>query len=214
MNAERSDAAVGVRTKTSDRTPNAKFIVLYGVNNLGKTTQAKKLVERLHAESYSAEYIKYPIYDLEPSGPRLNAYLRRENPEHLTPEQAQLLYIENRTAYEPTLKAKLAAGVHIVAEDYTGTGIAWGMGAGVSETLLKEKNAHLLKEELAFLFEGERFTASTESNHAHETNDALLEKVRRAHRQLGRELNWRVVNANRSVDEIHEEIWSAIRQRL
>ena len=114
------------------------MIVLYGVNNLGKTTQAKKLVERLHAESYSAEYIKYPIYDLEPSGPRLNAYLRRENPEHLTPEQAQLLYIENRTAYEPTLKAKLAAGVHIVAEDYTGTGIAWGVTKGAMLEVLEQ----------------------------------------------------------------------------
>ena len=196
------------------RTPNAKLIVLYGINNLGKTTQAKLLVERLRKEGHPAEYVKYPIYDLAPSGPRLNAYLRQGNPANLTPKEAQQLYIKNRTAYEPTLKAKLAVGTHIVAEDYTGTGIAWGIGAGVSAALLKEKNAHLLKEDLAFLFAGERFTIATEANHAHETNDALMAKVRQAHEQLGRERGWRAINANRSVDEIHEEIWSAIQQRL
>ena len=190
------------------------FVVLYGINNLGKTTQAKLLVERLRKEGHKAEYIKYPIYDLEPTGPRLNVYLREGNPENLTPKQAQLLYIENRTAYEPTLKAKLDAGIHIVAEDYTGTGIAWGIGAGVDEAFLKEKNAHLLKEYLAFLFEGKRFTDATEAGHTHETNETLLEKVRIAHTKLGAELGWQTINANRPMEEINAEIWTHVQQYL
>ena len=44
------------------------FIVLYGVNNLGKTTQAQLLVERLNKAGVQATYLKYPIYDIEPSG--------------------------------------------------------------------------------------------------------------------------------------------------
>ena len=39
-----------------------KFIVLYGINNLGKTTQAKFLVEKLQSQGLRAEYVKYPIY--------------------------------------------------------------------------------------------------------------------------------------------------------
>ena len=41
-----------------------KFIVIYGVNNLGKTTQANMLVQKLKASGLKAEYLKYPIYDL------------------------------------------------------------------------------------------------------------------------------------------------------
>jgi len=48
------------------------FVVLHGINNLGKTTQAKLLVEKLQSEGHKAEYMKYPVYDLDPSGKILN----------------------------------------------------------------------------------------------------------------------------------------------
>src|SRR3990167_10147152 len=80
-----------------------KFIVIYGINNLGKTTQAKLLVEKLNAAGRRAKYLKYPIYDLSPSGPRLNEYLRGGNPEKLDARTAQILYAKNREQYEPTL---------------------------------------------------------------------------------------------------------------
>ena len=107
-----------------------KLIVLYGINNLGKSTQAKKLVERMNAEGYRAQYLKYPIYDLTPSGTMLNAYLREGNPHQLSPREAQLIYVLNRTQTEPVIKKKLKEGIHIVAEDYIGTGLAWGIGGG------------------------------------------------------------------------------------
>jgi len=46
-----------------------KFIVLYGINNLGKTTQTRILVDKLKLHGLKAEYLKYPVYDLAPSGP-------------------------------------------------------------------------------------------------------------------------------------------------
>lgn len=190
------------------------FIVLYGINNLGKSTQAKKLVERLHAEGYAAQYVKYPIYDIHPSGTMLNQYLREGNRFNLTPREVQTVYALNRTQYEPTLKALLEQGIHVVAEDYTGTGIAWGIGGGVDRDYLNTINAHLLQEDLAFLFDGERFTEATEKNHKHETNDVLLNTVRSAHQQLGKEHGWKLINANLSIEEIHEQLWQAVQQHI
>ena len=46
-----------------------KLIVLYGINNLWKTTQVHLLIDRLRAKGLQAEYLKYPIYDLAPSWP-------------------------------------------------------------------------------------------------------------------------------------------------
>lgn len=184
-----------------------KFIVLYGVNNLGKTTQAKLLVERLNKEGHPAEYLKYPIYDLEPAGPMINDYLRGGNPHQITPRELQTLHVLNRTQYEPTLQAKLADGITIVAEDYVGTGMAWGIGAGVDEAYLTKLNAHLLKEDSIFLFDGERFTASIEKNHKHETDEALLEKVGDAHRHLAKKYGWHTINANNSIEHTHSLLW-------
>lgn len=183
-----------------------KFIVLYGINNLGKTTQAKMLVDWLNNNGISAVYQKYPVYDLAPTGPRINSYLRDGNPERLTPLQFQQLQVDNREDFEPILKRYLDAGVWVIAEDYKGTGIAWGVGAGVDLAYLEEKNSHLLDEDIVFLFDGERFTSGIEKGHTHEQNNDLTQKVRTIHLLLGEHKGWITVNANRGKEEIQAEI--------
>jgi len=194
--------------------PKGLFIVIHGINNLGKSTQAKLLVEKMKENGYKAEYLKYPIYDLEPSGTILNNYLRGGNTYRLNPREAQTLYSLNRTQYEPQLKERLKSGINIIAEDYTGTGICWGIGAGVDEEYLKLINSHLLKEDLTFLFDGERFKKSTENGHKHETDEKLLEKVRQAHIKIGQELKWIEINANLTIKEIHDIIWLRVKHLL
>lgn len=184
-----------------------KLIVLYGINNLGKSTQAKLLVEKILNAGFKAEYLKYGIYDLEPSGPVLDAYLRQGNPFNLTPREFQLIHVLNRTQFQPQLHSKLNQGINIVAEDYIGTGLAWGMGAGVDEKFLKQTNVHLIREDLAFLFQGQRFSDGIEAVHKHEQDNELTEKVRLAHEKLADEFGWIRINANRSIEEISQEIW-------
>ncbi|MEK7464502.1 MAG: hypothetical protein AAB617_01860 [Patescibacteria group bacterium] len=192
-----------------------KFIVIYGINNLGKSTQAKLLVERIKKQAshtvaereVPAEYVKYPIYDLEPTGPMINAYLRKGNPDGLSPREFQMLHAQNRTHFEKFLLAKLDR-YHVVAEDYLGTSIAWGAGAGVDRNLLKSLNSHLLSPDIAFLFDGTRFSDGIERGHAHESNDDLTERVRLVHLELAVEFGWHIIDANRPIEVIHGEIWS------
>ncbi len=191
-----------------------KLIVLYGINNLGKSTQAKLLVERLKNNGYQAEYVKYAIYSLTPSGEILNDYLRSGNPFNLSPREAQTIQALNRTQYQNELISKLKAGINVVAEDYKGTGIAWGLGAGVEEAYLKKINSHLIDEDLVFLFDGERFRQAIENNHKHENDEELMTKVRWAHLKLREEYGWWKINANLAIEEIHEEIWQTVRDLL
>ena len=193
-------------------TKKGKFIVLYGINNLGKTTQAKLLVASLNKEGNKAEYLKYPIYDLEPSGPILNNYLRGGNIYNLSRRDVQFIYALNRTQYENELKNKLDRGINIVAEDYTGTGKAWGIGTGVDENFLNDINAHLLKEDLGMLFDGERFTDSIEKNHKHESDNVLMEKVRAVHLYLAKKYKWQKINANSPIEEIREIVWDKVKK--
>ncbi len=193
-------------------TKKGKFIVLYGINNLGKTTQAKILVEDLKKSGHKAEYLKYPIYDLEPSGPILNNYLRGGNIYGLSGQDAQFIYALNRMQYEKELLKKLNRGINIVAEDYTGTGIAWGMGAGVDEKFLNNINAHLIKEDIGILFDGERFVNSIEKNHKHENDNALMKKVREVHLYLAKKHKWQKINANLPIEEIREIVWEKVKK--
>lgn len=185
-----------------------KFIVLYGVNNLGKTTQAKLLVKKLNSTGRGkAKYLKYPIYDLAPSGQILNEYLRKGNPYRFTPREAQMLYAFNRCQYEPVLKADLEAGINVVAEDYWGTGAAWGMGAGVETDFMLRINGNFLKEDLAILFVGQRFASGIETKHLHETDQRLTRKVEVAHNELAKQFGWKIVDSNQSIEKVSEDIW-------
>lgn len=187
-----------------------KFIALYGINNLGKTTQAEMLVDRINKNGLKAKYLKYPIYDLNPSGPLINEYLRKNNPYNLSPREAQIFYIKNRYHFEPTLLEMLNNGINIISEDYRGTGIAWGMAAGVDEKFLKNLNADLYNEDLCFLFDGKRFLESTETGHKHENDDTLMNASRNAHLKLATEYGWEKINANLAIEEIHEVLWGHV----
>ncbi|MFA6255950.1 MAG: hypothetical protein WC606_02085 [Candidatus Absconditabacterales bacterium] len=191
-----------------------KFIVFYGINNLGKSTQVDLLIQKLKERGITAEYLKYAVYSLEPSGVMLNEYLRKGNPYDFSPREFQLCQALNRTQYEPILKQKLDAGTWIIGEDYKGTGIAWGVGAGVDQNFLIRLNSHLLAEDLCILFDGERFVSGIEKDHKHEQNHELTEKVRAVHLELAKKFGWTSVNANQSIDEVHENIWKLVREKF
>lgn len=192
-----------------------KFIVLYGVNNLGKTTQAKLLVENLIIKmGQEAEYLKYAIYNLDPSGSLINNYLRQGNPYQFSSREFQLLQVLNRTQYEPKLKEKLVKGTWIIAEDYIGTGIAWGMAEGIDKNLLYKLNTHLLQEDLGILFQGEPFTETLDKSNAHETSVNMLTKVNQAFEEISRDFGWHIIKANQPIATIQEEIMDIIKSKI
>lgn len=188
-----------------------KLIVIYGTNNLGKSTQAKLLVEKLKKKGLDAEYLKYPIYDLEPTGPKLNEVLRSGKPQAMSETELQELYAQNRRDFEPRLKEMLNKGKIVVAEDYIGTGIAWGLTKGAKLATLEDQNKDLIKEGIAVLLDGKPFTEAKEDNHLHETQDDLMKKCRQNHLFLAKRYNWIVINANQSIDDISERIWQHVR---
>lgn len=190
-----------------------KFIVLYGANNLGKSTQARMLVDSLKAKGINAAYIKYPIYDLAPTGPKIYDILHGKLPLPKE-ENLQKLFVQNRKDFEPELEKILESGTWVVAEDYTGTGIAWGMVRGLKVMDMEKLNEGLLKEDLGILIDGKRFVHSVEKGHINEEQDEIWEKAREKHLELGEKYGWKKVNANQDKEKIAEEIWKNIENKL
>ena len=186
------------------------FITFYGINNIGKSTQARRLVERLKRLGYDAVFVKYPIYDLPPTGPKLNQILREHKGETIPENQLQTLFFENRLEFEPQLKKMLAEGKIVVAEDYTGTGIAWGKAKGLDQAWIEKINKNLLREDLPILLRGKRHVSAREENHIHEQDDELVEKVNAILLQLAKKFDWKVLEIHGSIEEVEEEIWEVV----
>lgn len=189
----------------------ARFIAVYGINNIGKTTQVEKLVAYLNGHGYRAERIKYPIYN-SPTGQQINEVLRGGKDQSISEEEFQLLYVKNREEYEPTLIRKLEEGIIIVAEDYVGTGISWATAKGASYEWAKHVNSHLLREDLAILLHGDRFIAGRENVHIHEQNDTLIPRVRTQLLCQAEDFGYHIVNANQNVDAVFSGVLDCVRR--
>ncbi|MBI5152516.1 hypothetical protein HZA39_03205 [Candidatus Peregrinibacteria bacterium] len=193
-----------------------KFITFYGINNIGKTTHAIRLVNRLNAMGLNTIYRKYPKYDLSPSGPYLNRILRKSkrNQQPISEEELQMWFTINRYQCQPELSRLLAEGKIIVAEDYTGTGLAWGWLKGANLQWLEEMNKYLLKEDLAVLLEGKRTMRAKEEAHIHEAHDELVEKSKKVHHILAKKYGWKIVDLEKSKDATFEKVWEVVEKFL
>lgn len=193
-----------------------KFIVFYGTNNLGKTTQAKRLVDYIKAKGMESKYEKYPIYDLS-TGKKINEILRGGKKQEISEFRFQMLYTQNREEYQPVLEGMLKNGINVVAEDYRGTGLAWGKAKGLSKSeydLLHCLNSRLLPEDIAFLFDGKPFKESKEKDHIHETNDELMKRCRKTHLELGKIEGWIKIDANQSRAKVFGDVINEIRKKF
>ncbi len=193
------------------------MITLYGINGIGKTTQVELLVKFLLSQGKQASRLKYPVYDLEPEGPFIYTYLRdtdfRKELE-LSVEALQQKYADNRRKYEPELRRRLAEGEWIVAEDYVGTGIAWGLTWGADLEHLERINENLLQPDLSILMHGERFDTAIEAGHRNETADERIRICKNFHLLLAERYHWKQVAANQSVEKVSEHIISIVRTIL
>jgi thymidylate kinase len=182
------------------------LIAIYGINNIGKSTQVDKLVDFFKKNKWSSEKVKYPVYRQKPTGPYINALLRGGKKQSISEEEFQMWYTLNRYQYEPTLLKKISKGEIIIAEDYIATGLAWGATKGADLDWLTEMNKHLRKEDLVILLDGERFISGKEKQHIHEGRDDYMKLCRRWYQNLAKMNQWPIVNANQSIQQVHEDI--------
>lgn len=186
-----------------------KFVAIYGVNNMGKTTHARILVERLLAEGYEAVYVKFPVYDLAPSGPFLNEVLRGGE-QKISEEELQTWFVVNRYQFAPQIEQWLAEGKIVVAEDYVGTGMAWGMTKGLPEAWLEALNERLREPDLAILIEGERSLGAVEDGHVHESDNDLVARCYKNFQYLAEKHGWERVQLQSEKSETAKLTWQIV----
>src|SRR3989344_1776487 len=164
------------------------FVVLYGPAGVGKSKQLEILDDTLHRIGISCRRIKYPIYNLEPSGSELDRILHRGHGS-LSEERMQELFAQNRRDFQKTLNSWLDAGVCVLAEDYKGTGVAWGMVRGMSLEKMEELNSDQINPDLAILLDGPKRVERLQEEHPYDDEDEWY-RLRRVYRQLAGRYGW------------------------
>nr|XP_003474600.3 thymidylate kinase isoform X2 [Cavia porcellus] len=160
------------------------LIVLEGVDRAGKSTQSRKLVSALCAAGHRAELLRFPDRSTE-IGKLLSSYLEKKS--ELEDHSVHLLFSANRWEQVPLIKEKLYQGVTLVVDRYAFSGVAF----------TSAKELQLTDAATRGEFGHERYEEKT-----------FQERALCGFQQLMRDstLNWKVVDASRRIEEVHEEI--------
>ncbi|XP_074172733.1 thymidylate kinase isoform X2 [Rhinolophus sinicus] len=160
------------------------LIVLEGVDRAGKSTQSRKLVSALCAAGHRAELLRFPERSTE-IGKLLSSYLEKKS--EVEDHSVHLLFSANRWEHVPLIKEKLSQGVTLVVDRYAFSGVAF---TSAKEVRLAEA------------------AKRGEFGHERYENGSFQKRALQSFGQLmgDKTLNWRVVDASRSIEDVHKEI--------
>ncbi|XP_008048027.1 thymidylate kinase isoform X2 [Carlito syrichta] len=184
------------------------LIVLEGVDRAGKTTQCCKLVEALCDAGQRAQMLRFPERSTE-IGKLLSSYLEKKS--EIEAHAVHLLFSANRWEQVPLIKEKLSEGVTLVVDRYAFSGVAYTSAKkNFSLDWCKQPDVGLPKPDLVLFLQLQLADAAKREGFGCELyeNQAFQKQVLQRFYQLMEDptLNWKIVDASKSFEEVHEEI--------
>ncbi|XP_062951869.1 thymidylate kinase [Cynocephalus volans] len=184
------------------------LIVLEGVDRAGKSTQGRRLVTALSAAGHRAELLRFPERSTD-IGRLLSSYLEKES--DMEDHSVHLLFSANRWEQVPLMKEKLSQGVTLVVDRYAFSGVAFTSAKeNFSLEWCKQPDVGLPKPDLVLFLHLKLADAAMRGEFGLERyeNGAFQERVLQRFHQLMKDttLNWKMVDASKSIEEVHEEI--------
>jgi len=132
------------------------FITLEGIEGSGKTTQARRLAERLEEMGYDVVLTREP--GGTPAGMRMRSVLLDPDSKGLDPMAEMLMYCADRAEHmAKVIRPALAKGDVVICDRHSDATVAYqGYGRGIEPELIKRLNEIStggIKPDLTFVFE-------------------------------------------------------------
>ncbi|XP_067395095.1 thymidylate kinase isoform X2 [Emydura macquarii macquarii] len=144
-------------------------------------------------------------------GRLISSYL--ENKSNLEDHTVHLLFSANRWERVPLIKEKLNQGITLVVDRYAFSGVAFTSAKeNFSLDWCKQPDVGLPKPDLILFLQLSTSEAAKRENFGNERyeNSSFQEKVLQHYHHLMKDktLNWKTIDASKSIEELHNEIKS------
>jgi dTMP kinase len=198
----------------------AAFIVLEGGDASGKSTQARRLADRLRSRGRDV------VETFEPGATQAGAAIRAllldgDGPLDPTTE-ALLLAADRAQEVADVIRPALARGADVVSDRFVPSSLAYqGVGRGLGldevEMLNRWATGGLEPDVVVVLDVDEAVAASRRAGPGDRLERAGAEfhaAVRDAYRTLGADRGWVVLDGNDDAEIVSERVWAVVRERL
>uniref|UniRef100_A0AAT9UQI6 Thymidylate kinase n=1 Tax=Apapanepox virus TaxID=3049969 RepID=A0AAT9UQI6_9POXV len=185
------------------------FIVLEGLDRSGKTIQCEKLLKYMLEKGYKTESLKFPNRETE-IGKVINSYLEKKV--NINDRAIHLLFSANRWELADLIKDKLINNINLVVDRYAFSGAAFTAAKNnVSLEWCKLADSGLPLPDLVIFLDISASESSNRENFGMERYETVSfqDEVRKRFYDLIKgtdSVNWKVIDATKTVEDIHEEI--------
>lgn len=185
-----------------------KIITFEGIDQSGKETQSKLLSKKLTDMGFKVGYCYFPDYNTA-IGRELSSFLAGEK--DYSPIVRQMLYATNRYEKLDEINILLEVNDFVIIDRYVTSGIAYGLVNGIEADWTLNVESKLPQSDLVILLdissEVSKMRKSEELRDVYEKKYDFLDKVRNVYIDLSKKYNWLVVDASKSVEDVHDQLW-------
>ncbi|KAI8143506.1 thymidylate kinase-domain-containing protein [Fennellomyces sp. T-0311] len=185
------------------------FIVVEGCDRSGKSTQCERLLNRFKAEGRDARLVKFPDRTTQ-TGQMIDGYLKQSR--QLDDHAIHLLFSANRWEAMDQLAGYLKAGTTLIVDRYAFSGVAFSAAKGLDLEWCKQSDVGLLIPDKVMFLDLPIEKAEKRGGFGDERYEVrdLQIKVRDLFMELKGD-NWKIIDADQSMDAVHEEMWNIVR---
>ncbi|HEX7274630.1 MAG TPA: dTMP kinase [Nitrososphaeraceae archaeon] len=183
--------------------PKGKIIVFEGIDKAGKTTQAKLLEKKLGRKCVRIDFPNYST----PIGKEIRQFLdgKRDYPD----EVKMMLLSANRWERKDEIEKIVGKGTTVIMNRYYQSNLVYGISKGLKLDWLLSLDKDMPKADLVIVIDIKPKTLVSRSKNVVDTFEKDLELIRRVkknYRILANKFNWRLVEGEKSVDEVHQQV--------
>jgi len=195
--------------------PNGYMVTIEGIDAAGKNTQSRLLAAWLTNNGLKTFSMSFPDYET-PIGREIRAFLSgtRSYPIQLQ----HILFAANRWERLEEIQSHLRRGDMMIVNRYTESNLAYGRANGLPVGWLDNLEKGMPKPDLVLVLD-----ASPQSLHsrrpvtrkdAYEKSSTLQSRAQNAYRELARARGWKILDANRSVQDLHAAVLETVKLAL
>lgn len=207
-------------TAMSAEATRGAFIVLEGLDRVGKSTLAKKLVEHLDRIRKPVSHCRFPDRET-PIGKVINELLTdKDNTKRIDDHALHLLFSANRWEYNRRIRNAMLKGTTVISDRYSYSGIAYSSAKrGLSIEWCREPERGLPKPDLVIYLELPMEAQCRRSGFGDEKFETkeMQERVRCQYERImdmSQETWLRIDVENKSPDEVLGEIIVPVKRCL
>ena len=190
------------------------IIVIEGGDQAGKLTQSTMLEKALKKRKIKTKLFHFPDYET-PIGKEIRKYL--DGKRKFPPQVIHCLLAANRWEKLDAIIAAEEKNSVLIMNRYYHSNLIYGLANGLKQKWLENLDNGLPKADLVILLDvtqKESFNRQKTHRDKFEKNEEFLRKISKIYRIVAKKKHWKIIDASKSKDEVHEEILKTFSKKL